>query len=125
MQALLHSIPMTLNQAIADPCLHWRLLDTHGQIWVSLLWEHCFFVLGPGVHKLLFVPPSSLFPQSCFSSGDSMVELMATSSKRADAIPRCGQSPCPFSSPIKQKSICMQVKKQQLELDMEPQTGSK
>ena len=78
---------MTLNQAIADPCLHWRLLDTHGQIWVSLLWEHCFFVLGPGVHKLLFVPPSSLFPQSCFSSGDSMVELMATSSKRAYVTP--------------------------------------
>ena len=88
MQALLHSIPMTLNQATADPHLHWRLLDTHGQIWVSLLWDHCFFVLGPGVHKLLFVPPRSLFPQSCFSSGDSMVELMATSSKRAYAIPR-------------------------------------
>ena len=79
---------LTLKQTTANPRPHWRLLDTHGQIWVSLLWDHCFFVLGPGVHKLLFVPPRSLFPQSCFSSGDSMVELMATSSKRAYAIPR-------------------------------------
>ena len=30
----------------------------------------------------------SLFPQSCVSSGGSMVGLMATSSKRAYAIPR-------------------------------------
>ena len=37
---------------------------------------------------LLFVPSKSLFPQSCVSSGASMVGLMATSSKRAYAIPR-------------------------------------
>ena len=123
MYTLLHSVPPTLQQATADSRLHWRLLDTHGQVWVSLLWSHFSFILGPGAHKVLFVPSKSLFPQSC--SGSSMVGLMATSSKRADAIPRCGQSPCPFSSPIKQKSICMQVKKQQLELDMEPQTSSK
>ena len=40
------------------------------------------------VHKVLFVPSKSLFPQSCVSSGSSMVGLMATSSKRAYAIPR-------------------------------------
>ena len=38
----------TLQQATADPCLHWRLLDTHGQVWVSLSWGHCSFLLGPG-----------------------------------------------------------------------------
>ena len=65
-----------------------RLLDTHGQVWVSLLWGHCSFLLGPGVHKVLFVPSKSLFPQSCESSGCSMVGLMETSSKRAYAIPR-------------------------------------
>ena len=27
------------------------LLDTHGQVWVSLLWGHCSFLLGPGAHK--------------------------------------------------------------------------
>ena len=31
-------------------------LDTHGQVWVSLLWGHCSFLLGPGAHKFLFVP---------------------------------------------------------------------
>ena len=44
--------------------------------------------LGPGVHKILSMPSKSLFPQSCVSSGGSMVELIATSCKRAFAIPR-------------------------------------
>ena len=88
MQALLHSVPPTLQQATTDPPLCQRLLDTHGQVWVSLLWGHCSFLLGPGAHKVLFVPSKSLFPQSCVSSGGSVVGLMATSSKRAYAIPR-------------------------------------
>ena len=46
---------------------------THGQVWVSLLWDHWSFLLGPGAHKFLFVPLQSLFPQSCVSSGGSMV----------------------------------------------------
>ena len=50
-----------------------RLLDTHRQVWVSPLWGHCSLLLGPGVHKVLFVPSKSLFPQSCVSSGGSMV----------------------------------------------------
>ena len=56
----------------ANPHLQ-RLLDTHGQVWVSLSWGHCSFLLGPGAHKVLFVPSKSLFPQSCVSSGGSMV----------------------------------------------------
>ena len=52
-----------------------RPLPTHasaGDSWtltgklVSLLWGHCSFLLG--VHKALFVPSKSLFPQSCVSS---------------------------------------------------------
>ena len=49
---------------------------------------HCSFLLGPGVHKILFMPSKSLFPQSYVSSGSSMVGLMGNSSKRAYAIPR-------------------------------------
>ena len=49
-------VPPTLQQATVDLCLHQRLLDTHGQVWVSLLWGHCSFLLGPGEHKVLFVP---------------------------------------------------------------------
>ena len=44
-----------------------EILDTHGQVWVCLLWGHCSFLLSPGVHKVLFVPSKSLFPQSCVS----------------------------------------------------------
>ena len=78
----------SLQQASADPRLCQRLLDTHGQVWVSLLWGHCSFLLGPGAHKVLFVPSKRLFPQSCVSSAGSMVGLMVTSSKRGYAINR-------------------------------------
>ena len=49
-------------------------------VWISLLWGHCSFLLGPVAPKGLFVPSKSLFPQSCVSSGGSLVGLMATSS---------------------------------------------
>ena len=62
MQALLHSVPPALQQATADPRLRQRLLDTHGQVWVSLLWGHCSFLMGPGVHKVLLLLSQSLFP---------------------------------------------------------------
>ena len=52
----------TLLLAIPDPSLCQRLLDTHRQVWVNLLWVHCSSLLGPGEHKVLFVPSKSLFP---------------------------------------------------------------
>ena len=69
----LHSVPPTLQQATSNPCLCQRLLDPHGQVCVSLLWGHCSFLLGPSADKALFVPSKSLFPQTCVSSGGSMV----------------------------------------------------
>ena len=85
----------------SEPCLCQRLLDTHRQVWVSILWGHCSFLLGPGVHKALFVPSKSLFPQSCESFGGSMVGLMATPSKRAYYNQVCcTQSPCPCGRPL-------------------------
>ena len=59
--------------------------DTHSKSWVSLLWGHFSFLLGPDAHM---VPSQSLFPESCVRSGSCIVGLMATSSKRAYAIPR-------------------------------------
>ena len=88
MHTLLYSVPPTLQQATADPSLRQRLLDTHRQGWVSLLWGHCSFLLSPGAHKVLFVPSKSLFPQSWVSFGSSVVGLVVTSCKRAYAIPR-------------------------------------
>ena len=53
------SMPPTLQQATADPCLLWRLLDIHWQFCVSIFWGHSSFLLGPGAHKVLFVPSKS------------------------------------------------------------------
>ena len=44
MHVQLHSVPTTLQLATTNPHLHWRLLDTLGQLWVSLLWDHCSFL---------------------------------------------------------------------------------
>ena len=73
MLALLHSVPPSLQQATADPRLHWGLLDTPGQVLISLSWSHCSFLLGPGVQKVLFVPSSFyLFPQGFVCDLDSI-----------------------------------------------------
>ena len=49
-------------EGTVDPHLCWRLLDTHRQVWLRLLWGHCSFLLGPGAHKVFSVPSKSLFP---------------------------------------------------------------
>ena len=87
MHVLLHSVSLTQQQATTDPRLHHRLPDTHRQVWDSLLWGHCSFLLGPGAQGSVCAHQESI-SQSCVSSGSSVVELMATSSKRAYATPR-------------------------------------
>ena len=86
MRALLHSVPPTLQQATMNPRHCRRRLDTHRQVWVSLLWGHCSFLLGPGAQVSVCVLQESI-SQSCVSSGHSVVGLMAISSKRAYALP--------------------------------------
>ena len=93
------SVP-TLHQAATDPRLRWRLLDTHAQVWVSLLWAHCSFLLGPGAHTILFVPSKNLLPQSYLSSGGSMVGLMVTSSKRTYTISRSTAPRAPATAAV-------------------------
>ena len=60
--------PLSLQQATLDPHLCRRPSDIHRQVWLSLLWGHCSFLLGPSFHKVVFVSSKSLFPQSCGSS---------------------------------------------------------
>ena len=67
--------PRTIVFSAPDPVAgHYQsspLPDTAGhsrQVWLCLLWHHCSFLLGPGTHKILFVPSKRLFPQSCGSS---------------------------------------------------------
>ena len=62
MHALLHSVPPTLQQAPANPHLCRRLLDTQEQVWVSLLWGHCSFLLGPGTQRFFLSLPRIYFP---------------------------------------------------------------
>ena len=86
MQALLQVRAPTLQQATADPRLHRRLLDSHRQVWVSLLWGHCSFLLDPGAQGSVCALQESV-SQSCVSSGSATVGLTATSSKRAMPYP--------------------------------------
>ena len=109
MHTLLHWVLPTLQQATADPCLCQRPLDSHGQVWVSLLWGYCSFLLGPGAHKVLFVPSKSLSPQSYVSSGSSIVGLMATSSKGAYAIPKSAASRAPVPVAVHCWPSCLTI----------------
>ena len=101
MHVLLHSVPPTLQQATTDPHVHWRLLDTHRKVWVSLLWGHCSFLLGPGAHKVLFVPSKSYFPVLCKFwqlcggvNGDRLQEGLCHTQVCYT------QSPCPRGRPL-------------------------
>ena len=100
MQTLMYSVPSMQQQATSNPHLCQRLLDPHRQVWVSLLWGHCSFLLGPGAHRVVFVPSKSLFPQSCVNSSSSMVGLMATSSSRAYVTPRSTAPRAPASAAV-------------------------
>ena len=107
MHELLHPVPSTLQQATTDLHLHWRLLDTPRHVWVSLLWGHCSFLLGPGVHNVLFVPFKSLFPSPVYFpvlckfwplyggvNGDLLQEGLCYTQVC------CTQGPCPCGSPL-------------------------
>ena len=88
MQALLHSVPPTLHHATSDHASARDPWTFTGKSESVFLGGSLLLFLGPGAHKVLFVPSKSLLPQSCVSYGSSMVGFMVTSSKRAYAIPR-------------------------------------
>ena len=102
MHTLLQSVPPTLKHATANPHLHWRFLETHGQVWVSLLWGHCSFLLDPDACKVLFLPSKSLFPQTVCKfwqlydgvNGDLLQEGLCHTQVY------CTQSCCPCSRPL-------------------------
>ena len=53
---------LTLQQATVHPHLPWRLLDTQRQVWLSLLWGHCSFLLGPGAQAFVCTLQVSVSP---------------------------------------------------------------
>ena len=77
-------------------------LDTPGHSRANLgqsLVGSLLLSLGPGAHKVLFVP-SQFISQSCVSSGSSMMGLMATSLKRAYAIPTSAAPSAPAPAAV-------------------------
>ena len=73
--------------------------ETPGHSWASLGQLLVgSLLLSPG-SKVVFVPSKSLFLQSCVSFSGFMVGLMATSSKRAYAVPRytAPRAPAPIA----------------------------
>ena len=54
-------MPLTPWHSTVDSHLCRRLLDTHRQVGLSLLWGHCSFLLGLGAHKVLLCPPRVCF----------------------------------------------------------------
>ena len=105
----------SLIQLSADGqgCAPSLLFDLRG-----LLWGHCSFLLGPGAQ--VSVVPAESISQSCGSSGSSMVGLMASSSKRAYAIPRSTAPrapapaavhcwPIPLQETLKHSSVSVSV----------------
>ena len=94
-----HACTQCLRPCSKPPPTHasagdsWTLMGKSGSV---SLWGRCSFLLGPVMHKVLFVPFENLFPQSYVRLGISVVGLIVTSSMRAHAIPRDdAPSPCP------------------------------
>ena len=98
MPVLLHSVPPTLQQATTIPRLHWRLLDTHSQVWVCLLWGHAPFSWVLGHTSFCLCLPRVYFPVLC-KFWQLYVGLIATSSKRAYVIPKSAapRAPAPVA----------------------------
>ena len=64
MHILLHSVPPTLQQATADPCFHWRLLDTQGQVG-SVSCGVTSLSPGSWCTRFCLCPPRVYFPVLC------------------------------------------------------------
>ena len=94
MHVLLHSVPPALQQATTDLHLHWRPLDTPRQVWVSLLWGTAPFSWVLVHTRFCLCPPRVCFPVLC-KFWQLYGGLMATSSKKAHAIPISAASRAP------------------------------
>ena len=109
-----HTSVLSASDPEAGHCQSTPLLEIPGHTWACL---------GQVLVGSLLLSPGSWctqgvvcalqeFPQSCVSSGGSMVGLMATSSKRAYAIPRSAASRAPEAghcSPIPPQFIIRKI----------------
>ena len=100
MHVLLQSRPPTLQQATTNPHLHRRFPDPHRQVWDSLLWGQCSFLLGPGAQGSVGLP-RVYFPVLCKFwqlyggvIGNRLQEGLCHTQVC------CTQSTCPCGSPL-------------------------
>ena len=93
--------PQTLQQATADLCLprgSWTLTGQPGSVFVGITVPF-FWVLV--CTSFCLCAPRVCFPcKSCVRSGNSMVVLVVTSSKRAYAIPRSTEPRAPAPAAV-------------------------
>ena len=82
----------------SNPCLRWRLLHTHRQVWVSLPGS-VLLSPDPGAQGSVCALQESI-SQSYVSSGSSVVGLMAASFKRAYAIPKSAAPTAPVPAAV-------------------------
>ena len=99
MHALLHSVPQPCSR---PPPNHtsardfWTLTGKSGSVSCGVIAPFSWVL----VHKVLFVPSKSLFPQSCVSSGGSVLGLMVSSPKSAYAKPRSAAPRAPAPAAV-------------------------
>ena len=98
MHALQHSV---LSDPAAGHHQYTPSLDTHGQVWVSLLWGHCSFLLGPGAQGSVSTLQGSVPPVLCKfwqlyggANGDLLQEGLCHTQVC------CTQSSCPCDGPL-------------------------
>ena len=103
MDALPHSVPLNLQQATADPCLHRRLLDTNSQASLrqSLVGS---LLLSPGswcAQGFVCALQESVFPVLCkFSWLYGGVNGYLLQKGLCHTQVCCTQSPCPCGRPL-------------------------
>ena len=100
MHTLLHSVPQPCSRSLTTHASTRDSWTLTGQVWLSLLWGHCSFLLGPHASFCL-CPPRVCFPVLCKfwwlcggANGDLLQEGLCHTQVS------CNQSPCPCSSPL-------------------------
>ena len=100
MYVLLHSMPLSLQQDTTNPCLQWRLLDTHRQVWSVSCGVTAPFSWALGT-RFCLCPPRVYFPVLCkfwqLYSGVSD-DLLQEGLCQIQVC--CTQSSCPCGRPL-------------------------
>ena len=93
-----HACTAALSLSKPEAGHHQTMPPPH--VWVSLLWGHYSFLLGPGAYKFLFVPSRVCFSSPKFSWLYGGVNGNLLQEDLCHTQVCCTQSPCPCSRPL-------------------------